>query len=513
MLIVDDEMPSRELIKMSLDWRAFGFDPIYEARNGREALAIYALKKPDLLITDIQMPVMDGLELTRAVRALNPAQPVVILSCHERFSYAKEALRLGVIDYILKDSFTGGTLVDMLSRLDAAGGEPREPEPLLSRALENALRGESLSDSDRAALCGCGRDYFAMAIERPDGFRDMDLPSRSLLRALAASGGQVVFRSGRLYALGYLPRLPSGTDQLRHRADCLRAVRQALAAPDQAVTIGVSEILHSPEGLTEGINQALEALHSAVFQGRGRNLYFESALVPGSKAQIKALDEGVSRVREALKDADEALALSEVRRLYHRELQGMMQYNYLNHVNALLMGILTQTCLAGDISFRSIFGADTVSLDALDAMDSISDICDWFVARFAALSQAISVSYSPRVSQIIRHIDEHYCEDLTLEGLAFTFLIHKVYLAKVFKAETSLSVGEYIRNKRMERAKAMLAREDVRIGEVVDKLGFHNAQTFYNLFKRCVGMSPSEYKVLCEMRRVRKSIEQKEEKQ
>ena len=262
--------------------------------------------------------------------------------------------------------------------------------------------------------------------------------------------------------------------------------------------------------LCDGVNLATDALQSAVFQGRGRNLYYEAG-VPGSKAQLKALDDGVAKVREALKSGDEALLMGEMRRLYQRELQGMMQYNYLSHVNALLMGILTQTCLAGDIPFRSIFGADTVSLEALDEMDTIADICGWFVDHFSALSRAVSTSYSPRLSQIIRYIDQHYCEDLTLEGLASTFLIHKVYLAKVFKAETGLSVGEYIRNKRMERAQAMLAREDVRIGEVVDKLGFHNAQTLYNLFKRCVGMSPSEYKALCEMRRVNQSIYQSKE--
>ena len=505
-LIVDDETPSRELIKMSLDWRAFGFDPIYEAKNGREALTLYEAHRPSLIITDIQMPVMDGLELIRAVRAISPSQPVVILSCHERFSYAKEALRLGVIDYILKDSFTAGTLVDMLARFEKAGGETSEARSVNSLALETALRGEPLSDADRLALLG--RDYFLMAIARPDSFCDMDLPPRALWSALAVSGGQAAFRSGRLYALGFLPRLPSGADQLRHRVECLSAVRLALERADQAVTIGVSEILRSPDKLGEGITQAIEALQSAVFQGKGRNLYFEAAGMQGSKAQLKALDEGVARVREALKSGDEALLLGEVRRIYQRELQGMMQYNYLNHVNALLMGILTQACLAGDIPFKSIFGADTVSLEALDQMDSIADICGWFVDRFSALSRTVRASYSPRLSQIVRYIDQHYCEDLTLESLASTFLIHKVYLAKVFKAETNLSVGEYIRNKRMERAQVLLAREDVRIGEVVDKLGFHNAQTFYNLFKRCVGMSPSEYKALCEMRRVTKSIDQ-----
>ena len=508
-LIVDDETPSRELLKMSLDWRAFGFDPIYEAKNGREALQLYEEHRQNLIITDIQMPVMDGLELIRAVRAVSPAQPVVILSCHERFAYAKEALRLGVIDYILKDSFTGGTLVDMISRLDRHGGGAEEARPLPSPALEAALRGEPLLRADAALLSG--RDYFVMAISRPDNFCEMDLPPRALWSALASGGGQAAFRGGRLYALGFLARLPSGADQLRLRADCLNAVRSALEKPDQAVTIGVSEIARSPERLSDAVSQAAEALQSAVFQGKGRNVYYEAAALIGGKAQLKLLDEGVARVREALKDGDEALLLSEVRRLYQRDLSGMMQYNYLSHVNALLMGILTQACLAGDIPFKAIFGADTVSLEALDQMDSIGDICGWFVERFSALSRAVRTSYSPRLSQIIQYIDQHYCDDLTLESLAAMFLIHKVYLAKVFKAETSLSVGEYIRNKRMERAQAMLAREDVRVGEVVDKLGFHNAQTFYNLFKRSVGMSPSEYKALCEMRRVNQSISRTKE--
>ncbi len=509
-LIVDDETPSRELIKMSLDWHFFGFDPILEAKNGREALALYEAHRPALIITDIQMPVMDGLELIRAVRAVSPSQPVVILSCHERFSYAKEALRLGVMDYILKDSFTESTLLDMLARFEKAGPEAADERPTASQALENALRGEALPEAERSALGG--RDFFLMAIARADNFCDLDLPGRALRGALGASGGQAAFRNGRLYALSFLPRLASGSEQLRKRADCLSAVRQALDAPGQGVTIGVSGITRSPDRLNEALNQASEALQSAVFQGKGRNIYWEAAGSMASKGQLKVLDEGVTRVREALKNGDEALLLEEIRRLYQREISGMMQLNYLNHVNALLMGILTQACLAGDIPFKSIFGADTVSLDALDEMDSIGEICGWFLERFGALARAVRASYSPRLSQIIRYIDQHYCEDLTLESLASTFLIHKVYLAKVFKAETNLSVGEYIRGKRMERAKALLAREDVRIGEVVDKLGFHNAQTFYNLFKRCVGMSPSEYKAICEMRRVSKFIDQQEEK-
>ena len=83
-MLVDDERPARELLKMLIDWKKAGFEILWEARNGKQALEQYLEKRPDLIITDVQMPVMDGLELLKNVKELCPSQPVIILSCHER---------------------------------------------------------------------------------------------------------------------------------------------------------------------------------------------------------------------------------------------------------------------------------------------------------------------------------------------------------------------------------------------------------------------------------------------
>ena len=113
-LIVDDERPARELLKMTLDWEALGFSTPLEANNGKKALEQYNMHKPDYIITDIQMPVMDGLELIEKIKEINPNQRIIILSCHESFSYAKKALKLGVMDYLIKDALNPDTLADML---------------------------------------------------------------------------------------------------------------------------------------------------------------------------------------------------------------------------------------------------------------------------------------------------------------------------------------------------------------------------------------------------------------
>ena len=90
------------------------FLPPIEANNGKSALEQFNLHKPDYIITDIQMPVMDGLELIENIKVINPYQRIIVLSCHESFSYAKKALKLGVMDYLIKDALSPDALADIL---------------------------------------------------------------------------------------------------------------------------------------------------------------------------------------------------------------------------------------------------------------------------------------------------------------------------------------------------------------------------------------------------------------
>lgn len=117
-MLVDDERPARELLKMLINWEQAGFYIIAEARNGQQALEIYRKNPPDLIITDVQMPVMDGLELLQEIRKTDQEQKIVILSCHESFSYARRALKLGVLDYLIKDSLTEEGLYDLLAGIE-----------------------------------------------------------------------------------------------------------------------------------------------------------------------------------------------------------------------------------------------------------------------------------------------------------------------------------------------------------------------------------------------------------
>jgi len=115
-MLVDDEQPARELLKLLIEWEKTGFFIACEAVDGNDALAKYPIYQPDLIIADIQMPVMDGLALMEKIRDENPEQLFIIVSCYEFFGYARTALKLGAFDYLIKDSISQSDLLDILEK-------------------------------------------------------------------------------------------------------------------------------------------------------------------------------------------------------------------------------------------------------------------------------------------------------------------------------------------------------------------------------------------------------------
>lgn len=116
-LIVDDDFLVRTYLKQMINWESHGFYIIGDAKNGREALELLQRDGVDILIADVSMPIMDGIELTRRVKKFSPSTHILILSCHDDFVYVKEAMKLGIDDYLLKNDLSEETLLDALNKI------------------------------------------------------------------------------------------------------------------------------------------------------------------------------------------------------------------------------------------------------------------------------------------------------------------------------------------------------------------------------------------------------------
>ncbi|MBR3497424.1 MAG: response regulator [Selenomonadaceae bacterium] len=129
-LIVDDDFLVRTYLKQMIPWEEQGFYIIGDAKNGREALEILQRDGADILIADVSMPIMDGIELTRHAKKLSPRTHILILSCHDDFVYVKEAMKLGIDDYLLKNDLSEETLLDALKKISFDAEENSEMERL-----------------------------------------------------------------------------------------------------------------------------------------------------------------------------------------------------------------------------------------------------------------------------------------------------------------------------------------------------------------------------------------------
>ena len=156
-----------------------------------------------------------------------------------------------------------------------------------------------------------------------------------------------------------------------------------------------------------------------------------------------------------------------------------------------------ENCQKRNISYKTVFENEVLSLDVFDKMNTPDSLLQWFQNCFSKLinaSEMENTSYSTRIRNILQYIQNNFQQDISLETVADTFWIHKVYLAKIFKQETGKSVNEYIRNVRIEKAKELLLKEHIKINEIVTATGFNNPQSFYTIFKKYVGMAPGEYR-------------------
>ena len=510
-MLVDDERPARELLKMTIDWNKAGFEIIYEARNGKQALEFYTEKQPDLIITDVQMPVMDGLQFLEQVKSICPAQKVIILSCHENFSYARRALKLGVLDYLIKDALTSEVLYNLLETLekinDNENTRKQLPPPrgtkILSKALSDLpekqqeaaqLLSSYMTKGEEFFCCICFLENFTCPLSEWDSLTD------ELQNYLNEFGkGEVsVFQEQYLLVLCFMKHQNSQMELFNSRFQSLRLIRKRLELlTGCTVSIGVSSQSSHPEYLQQLINEALQALKSKIFQGTGKNLFYNPQYNRNQNLQIDALNGQFQQIRSSLEKLDINTLSKTLSQIYSKCLDGIMHYHYLNYINAVLLEILMENCQKRNISYKTVFENEVLSLDVFDKMNTPDSLLQWFQNCFSKLinaSEMENTSYSTRIRNILQYIQNNFQQDISLETVADTFWIHKVYLAKIFKQETGKSVNEYIRNVRIEKAKELLLKEHIKINEIVTATGFNNPQSFYTIFKKYVGMAPGEYR-------------------
>lgn len=526
-MIVDDEAPARALLQMKVDWASMDCQITAMAKNGKEAFELYEKEPPDLVITDIQMPVMNGLDLIQNIKEKNPEQPIVILSCHESFSFARKAIQLGVDDYLIKDSFEAEELYGIVGDLfknrkssaaeqstDAAADTQKEKSVITRELIMGELTKEVKQTyitnnqlnlhGNRFVLLYVDIEIVGQDVTNPDSqfLKEAQTDTVESLSVAALKEhvlGEVCHISPNTLLVLYAPS--SGHSQTECRREALTIanhIRHNINDRfDVQTTIGVSEMIEGLDHLHQGYLAAKETTNRKIIGGYDKTYISNVSSSMGDDQYIKILNVKLNRIGDYLNSNKFEPIIKEINDIFLQNLKGFMQYNYLKHTNWTLLSMLIEFCSKNSLSFIEISGSRS-PWEAIMDIKTVDGMCKWFEANIHKIESQLSTpaddSHSYHVSKCIKYIHQNYSENISLRDLSDMYDINNAYLSRIFKKETGKSLTDFINDVRIEEAKKLIQNTSLKMYEIAEQCGFSSTQRFFMVFKKVVGTSPGDFR-------------------
>jgi two-component system response regulator YesN len=436
-MLVDDERMALEGLKLLIDWRAEGFVVCAECASAAETLSRLTELKPDLIVSDIRMPGMDGLALMEAARARGFDGQFVIVSGYGDFDYAKQAMRVGVAGYLLKPI------------------EPSDASEVLSR-VRKALINREAGSQPRSAY------HRSLTAHLSGGTTHADaLPSGEHWR-LATWGSPLPLE--RLNEI--LGAFPEG------------------AASSHIVEDKEYLALHWPSGEREPSWHGAEALIDLTCRKVHKSKPVDLGELPAERASLAAvLYENLDALEAHVREMNFAVALRQVEafKLRCAEMETLCRELGVDAKARVRRHLITEYT--------------RLLKDRPEALARLLAAQDADVMTLGLLTIELLAPVKERISgQVLRYAQAHLAQRLTLEDVAEALGYNPTYLGRVFREELGEAFREWLFNHRMEKAAALLHETDAQIADIANTVGYAHYKRFLAHFKRRYGQTPEQYR-------------------
>ncbi|CAI6082111.1 response regulator [Cohnella sp. JJ-181] len=527
-MLVDDEAVVRDGLKNTIDWAKHGFALIGDYANGREAWDAIEEAKPDLVISDISMPFMDGLELTGLIAASYPYIKVLILTGYDQFEYAQQAIRLKVTDFILKP-ITAAEIRTLLDRIRAEMDQEMQRRedltrlhsqlhqslPLLKERFLERLVALGLTRpeiEERFAYFGippASPPFLAIAADIDDfGDRDAhfsDAHDAEFLRFAAYNIFEETVQD-REDVLLFRTREERMVAVLYGHDDESALYEQAFGVAEQlrhhverflgfTVTVGIGRPCASAEQLPQSYRGALSALDYRFLMGKNRVLGI--ADLEGEAAAAPLLADRCRRLAAAVRtgSSDEAYAHIEdtVRELKTSRLPIEACFLHMQKLVLTLTDAIQEMGIPTGSEALPLWLTDVYKFKTLDEIER------WLKEIVAAMMDAAAGSRNrfilEQIGKATAYIEAHYASDkLTLQELCRHVLMSTSYFSQMFKQHTGETFVECLTRVRMDKAKTLLRTTPLKFYEIAAQVGYADPNYFSLLFKKHAGMTPRDFR-------------------
>ncbi|WP_456289233.1 response regulator [Paenibacillus sp. AK002] len=508
-LLVDDEAIARTGLRSTFDWEKYGYRLVGEASNGQRAMKWIINGDLDILITDIAMPVMDGLELTRRTRELCPWVKVLLLSCHSDFEFVREGIRLGASDYILKPTLDADSLGTVLDHMRLK----LEEEKQMQRILTEHEQQQRLNKKKAA-----GKMLFQALSGEPDALAKLEAWNHNgsyLLAVLqldsdlgAAAAGiqpkdwqeEIERFMGQLY--DQAPEALAARLETDRIAVCLplRDEANGQASGDEGAirlpirsTMGLSRRYNSMDKLQEAFREAAESLEGLFFHPDQQILRAEELPLTDADSTQERPAAELHALRAALTVGNMDISEERLQSIMQRWRPGRMKKPAVLREAEELLSLLAMLHLPG--------GPPLPQIGEVGKLRSVEEVKKLVLQGFHALREEAmrhpvpeSTLHERIVLQAVQYIKARFTEPISLQEVADEVAVSRNYFSELFKRVTGHNFIDYVIDLRLKRAKELLSTTSLRVYEVADRSGFNDVKYFSKLFKKMVGMTPAEYK-------------------
>ncbi len=529
-ILVDDEEEVRKSIIKKIEWQAAGFHVVGDAENGEDAMEKIEMLEPDVVLTDIRMPYMDGLQLAEKVRQRYPSMRVVIFSGYDDFEYAQRAIKLNVSEYILKP-VNVEELTSILKRikenLDLEIEEKRNLSrlrekyrkslpiireqffnELVHKNLKKDLAEQKLREYDIPILGARKWMLAAIDVEEGDVVESLSLHSEEELIPISVM--QIVREKLEGYCRFALFQSASEADMVVITAldednsitgltdvlgDICKETKRILKVP---VTIGIGHSCEDISGIPKAYQSAVDALGYKAISGNGSTIYINDMEPVGSgKLEFDSLTEG--ELISAIKFGPEEKIESSVKNIMEKMKTAKVHFRQQQVYMIGIFNSIIQMMQQYDLALEDIMGEELESMVLFDKLKKIEEFGQWLLRIAGKLNHLINQERDMTTRQVIQEakqyiLDNYQNPDLSVEMICRHLHMSPAYFSTVFKKETGQAYIAYLTDVRLNKAVELLNKTDDKTYIIASKVGYQEQNYFSYVFKKKFGVSPTRYR-------------------
>jgi two-component system, response regulator YesN len=533
--LIDDDRQVLQGMKNSIPWEELNAEWVGEAMNGVDGLELIQKTQPDVVITDIYMPLLDGLDMVEQLRGNQFSGKVIVLSGYSDFEYARKSLRLNVHDYLSKP-VSLPTLKTVLSKalgeIEKEFSQKVKQEELehklmmyepffeqewvksaITGTLKETFQGRAKLPSSYLYWEKCHHIVLAIELVRESRPNTQSLTDWNLFRfAVKNIMTEITHEEVPFYeyvelhstrvALILHEEADKISSSLMHQVKslCVRLADSILEYLKLKVRIGIGSLKTDWTSIPDSTEEAFRAIDlKRQWLLQGYELYLDRDEAHDESASILKMRpvkfyQELAATIKSINEPQAHVIIDEYMDILKKNK--LVSPNYLQMLAGELWGIFAYCLYEVGMVLDDLFPDIDISTE-IARLSKSEELSNWLKDKISVICESRLWRGNSRhrraVDFMIQYIHEHYADDITLGDLADKVYISKNYLSVIFKNITGDTFNNYLTKVRIEKAKEMLLEPNTLVYEVSEKVGYKNVPYFSTIFKKYTGMNPTDY--------------------